>query len=308
MANVLFYTPEQIADAMYYSGHPDSIIMAPRIADGRYALPQTVLTDPRHAEVASVLRRGIIGDDAGLVYENPYNTFKIVVDGQLMYLSAAKLAHAYGVPALGVHRFEGRKGETGFSGDAANGNRRSELVSDGYRYMAGEHLWESFTMILGETGASMEDEGLFCILNQWHSVDTSVARSPVFSLTARDGIIQLSTRSHRDGPNVLNTHHTMPRPAKGVALNYVVHGFLGQNGHLDVWLNGNQIVNVDTPIGYYNDMTNGQPRALAYPHWGLYEKDSPARTVVYFANIEFGTQEKSARIPNPLPVSNFPIK
>jgi hypothetical protein len=84
----------------------------------------------------------------------------------------------------------------------------------------------------------------------------------------------------------------------------VISGLLGQSGHITVWLDGTQIVNADAPIGYYND--DGGARALAYPHWGLHQTNVDAPSVIYHANMEWGTADLSSRVDTPLPVMTPP--
>jgi hypothetical protein len=82
----------------------------------------------------------------------------------------------------------------------------------------------------------------------------------------------------------------------------VVAGKLGQAGHLDVWLNGTQVVNVDTAIGYYLDPTTIE-YGYAYPHFGIYENNYFDPTIVYYANPEWGVTSLLDRVTNPLPVT-----
>ena len=80
----------------------------------------------------------------------------------------------------------------------------------------------------------------------------------------------------------------------------------GENGHLNTWINGSQVVDTDTPIGYFTDLTDGSGRTiLGYPQFGLYTANQPDTDIVYHANPEWGTSDLSARISAPLSVPDL---
>lgn len=241
-----------------------------------------------------------VKSDTGLVLTAETN---LIIDSQPMRIAAVDKDYAFSVPANNVYRFEVRKNDFGWSGDEWADNRRSELVSEGDRYYSGETLWSSFSFVVGPDHAPFDAGGedpAPGIIHQWHSVDTEKGRSPVFVIDLRNGDLVVSTRSD-DDPNGHVTHYSETRPADGMVHNVVVSGLLGRDGHLNVWLDGRQIVDHDTAIGYYND-----DRGLAYPHWGIYQKNAEDSNTVYHANIEWGLEDLSGRVVNPQEVIRPP--
>lgn len=244
--------------------------------------------------------------DAGIVLA-PEET--LIVNSQRMRVQTVEKGYAFSIPTSGVYRFEVRKNDFGWSGDEQSDNRRSELVSEGDKYYSGETLWSSFSFVVGPERLPFDAEGEFPsphhnIIHQWHSVDTASGRSPVLAVELGNGEFTVLTRSDDAPGGVRNgpvAHYSAPRPADGVVHNVVISGLLGRDGHLDVWLNGRRIVDEDTAIGYYND-----DGGLAYPHWGIYQKNVDEPAVVYHANIEWGLEELSARVVRPLEVVKPP--
>ena len=230
------------------------------------------------------------------------STNNLVVDSQLMRRQFVDRDYAFSVPAGNVYRFEVRKNDFGWTGDKKHGNRRSELISEGERYYSGQTLWSSFAFVVGpehssfDSGASSHNQ-----ITQWHSVDVEVKRRPIFDIQLKNGHFVVATRSENNDSNSGEVHYSAARPADGAAHNVVVAALLGKEGHLDVWLDGTQIVDTDTPIGYYKDDDGN--RALAYPHWGIYQSNVDSPAVVYHANIEWGLRQLSNRVTKPLEVA-----
>ncbi len=298
----LVISPE-VAANLRARGEYDFAKIAPqRLSDGRYAISEGTLTDRRFARQRPLLLAGTIEPTEGLSFANS-DEIRLTIDGKLTYLTAASKAHSFGIPSPGVHRFEVRHDESGYSGDARNGNRRSELVAGfaGDRYSAGETLWVAFHWAIGVGSGGFQAGGLpLNLLCQWHSVDVETSRSPIFGIGFKDGNFGISTRSDATGTEAIN-HFSMPVPAAGTLHHTVVAGKLGQQGHLRVWQDGQQVVSKETPIGYYND--DGGARALAYVHFGMYQNNIGVPTIVYTANERWGTTDLSGMVAAPTPVS-----
>lgn len=225
-----------------------------------------------------------------------------IVDSKRMDLFAAPVPYAFGIPAENVYRFEVHKNDFGWSGDSKNVKRRSELISRGKRYSAGETLWTSFSFVVGPWHAPFDGETKQNIIHQWHSVDTTENRGPVVRVELIHGNLEIRTQSDAGGGSIVR--YRAIRPPDGVVHHMVIAGLLGQPGKIRAWLNGKQIVNAEVPIGYYGD--DGGDRALAYPHWGLYQTNVKAPTVIFHANMEWGTTDLSERIGAPTPVTTPP--
>ena len=232
------------------------------------------------------------------------STENVIVDSQPMRRQAATRDYSFAIPAPNVYRFEVRKNDFGWRGDKANNNRRSELVSEGDRYYSGQTLWSSFSFVVGPEHGSFDGRSEHNQITQWHSVDTDIKRRPVFDIQLKGGNLVVTTRTETNKSELGNVHYSYLRPRDGVVHNVVVAALLGEEGHLDVWLDGTRIVDVETAIGYYND--DDGTRALAYPHWGIYESNVDDPAVVYHANIEWGLRQLSDRVAKPLEVTRPP--
>lgn len=67
-------------------------------------------------------------------------------------------------------------------------------------------------------------------------------------------------------------------------------------GHLQSWLNGTEVYNADTPLGYNNEVG-------CIFKYGIYKGVSDDTFAVRWANVEVGTADLSDRIANPLPLA-----
>ena len=94
----------------------------------------------------------------------------------------------------------------------------------------------------------------------------------------------------------------MATPASGAVTNFVLQGTLGVLGHWNIWVNGVQVVNVDTNIGY----TVEALPYLARVTTGIYMDNVRSVDALYHANVELGLTSLSARIATPLAVTTPP--
>ncbi|WP_163700471.1 heparin lyase I family protein [Mycolicibacterium agri] len=212
------------------------------------------------------------------------------------------------MPHPDVFRFELRSNDFGWWADSEDKKRRSEIITANNTTVGagdGDTIWTAFCVVLGDHPGLLNSQGgvafPFGFITQWHSVDTTVGRGPVLAVNVSNNALKIQTRSDTGGPSVVNQHYSGAVPAKGDKTYIVMQATFGEVGHLNAWINGSQLVNADTPIGYYND-----PHAiLGYPHWGLYAINQPTTDIVYIANPEWGTTDLSARISSPLPVPDL---
>lgn len=282
--------------------------LRPRLlTDGRYALPEAALTDPAYAAAASVLSGWSVETptDYATITEQAKAPLFITVDGKQMFTAGRRAALT--MPHDDVFRFEVRANDFASLSDSTNKNRRCEIISHQADGVGAATVWTAFSVILGaHPGLSKTTHG---IVTQWHSVDTSIARAPILSVNyASDGlkIRTASSASLTGGSGNYVVQYTTTRPAAGVKTHFVMQATFGELGHLNAWVNGTQVVNVDAPIGYYTDLTDGSGRTiLGYPHFGLYTANQPDTDIVYIANPEWGTADLSARIATPLPVPDL---
>lgn len=299
------------------------VCATPRLLrNGRYALPSGVLDDPAYASVTDLLSGWSMAHIADDDYEaaadevGDASDFILAVDGKLM--RQAGRPSALTMPEPGVFRFEVRRDDFAGSYDADSGSRRSEVVARQQDGVGEATVWSSFCLVLGSTpGLAQAGRG---IVHQWHSVDDGGSgRTPVLFVDVANSQLTIRTCSsaHLYGDDAVGSQN----PQSGVQVPHFVtrvpeageHTYLtlratfGAQGHLDVWLNGDQVVDADTPIGYYEDLADGSGRTvLGYPHWGLYTTNRPDTEVVYIANPEWGHQSLAERISDPLPVPAVP--
>ena len=308
------------AAALVASDHGGNRIDPRLLTDGRYALPDQVLTNTAYAAAASELAGWSTETPASGDYESiPFaesaaKPMFIQVDGKIFYRISRRSALT--MPADNVFRFEVHTNDFGWLFDSINVKRRSEIIQTNGPAVGpgdGAVTWSSFCLILGDhPGLSEETSNFQGYIHQWHSVDTTVGRSPGLCVDVSNNTMRIQTRSSdslggASGFNGVPVNHTNdPIPAKGTKTYFVLQATWGQAGHLNAWINGTQVVNTDTPVGYYDDLTDGSGRTvLGYPHWGLYAKNQPTTDIVYIANPEWGTTDLSARITTPLPVPDL---
>lgn len=304
MAIVL--TPEQ-ASNLRYRGLRHAKLCPIRITGGNYAVSDAAAADPLFAPWRAVLDAGSVVADGSLAAATGDSLIYLTIDSKTALLYSAEEPHAFGIPGSGVYRFENRRNEFGWINDPRGQVRHNELVARDVKFGSGETLWSSFSFVVGPDHIPFDTtyvDPWHNLIHQWHSVDDfePVGRPPVFAIDMHAGNLEVITRSDDDTTGVYNgkqVQYSAPRPTDGVVHNVVVSGLLGAAGHLDVWLDGSQIVDVDTAIGYYNDVGVD----LAYPHFGVYQKNFDDPTIVYHANLEWGTSSLLARVAAPLSVT-----
>jgi hypothetical protein len=310
---VIVLTAQQTANLLWRTQFHDAQLRPRRLSDGRYALPEAVLTDPRHTRWRSLLKQGSIEAVGGLTFTPPVNgaDYSVSVDGKEMYLQVGAIPETYGmpvpdlfdIPAANLYRFEAHQNRGDpTAGDRFHNRRRVELIqmeSDGYG--DGDTVWTSWSTVLTDARAGFVGEN-GTLIHQWHGSNSSSGPGPVFWITLRGGDLEVHTRSDIDAW-VAHEHYSQPfAPATGTPVNFVVSGLLGGSGHLNVWMDGVQIVNVDTPIGGYIEALP----TLAFTQFGVYMDNIASVDVLYHANVEYGLTDLSARIASPVSVTAPP--
>lgn len=287
------------------------------LRNGRYALPTSVLQDPEYAAAADLLSQWTHTDVAPADYDDEAaaddsSVFTFAVAGRLM--RQVGRPSSLTMPNPGVFRFEVEPDDFGGSFDSASGSRRSEIIARRQDGVGLGTVWSSFCLVLGDTpGLSSAGRG---IVHQWHSADEDARRTPVLFIDVANGQLSIRTCSSarvygdeatgaqtpESGVQVL--HYSTSVPSRGARTHVTLQATFGPDGHLNAWINGDQVVDKETPIGYFDDLADGSGRSvLGYPHWGLYTTNRPDSEVVYVANPEWGIgNDLSDRIKNPLPV------
>lgn len=295
----------------------DDTCSNPRLlVDGRYALPVGALGDPKYSASEKILSGWSVKDIDSTDYDSEAadsSDFLFSVDNRLMRHGGRPSSLT--MPGTGVFRFEVHADDFAGPYDTASGSRRSEIISRRQDGIGEETVWSSFCLILGSTpGLSQSGRG---IVHQWHSSDIDVGRTPGLFIDVANSKFTIRTCSSANlyggkaaGPlqrpesGMQTVHFSTETPEVGARTFITLQATFGKNGHLNAWINGAQVVDTDTPIGYYDDLADNSGRTiLGYPHWGLYTLNQPEVEEVYIANPEWGKNSLSDRIDNPLPVS-----
>lgn len=288
--------------------------------DGRYALPEQVLTIDAYQDAHAILDEWDTETITTADYEptptgsGSQRMLFAIGDGRYFHVGRrASLT----MPDTDVFRFElqpndfGGEFDWGWGGssedpaDSSDRNkRRSTLVSysEGIEFTDEETAWVSFCLILGDTpGFATAEWATIMSFGSTEGADVS----GVFSITLPGGDFIIRTRSSADtwssGSGKPISHYTGTAPAKGVKTYIVLQITFGEEGHLNAWVNGSQVVDEDTPIGYY-----ALPHTyLGRPQFGVYENNQSSTDVVYIANMEIGSADLSDRIASPLSVPDL---
>ena len=292
-----------------------STCASPRLlTDGRYALPATALQDSSYAVAAEMLSGWHLNDVGDDELDSQANSegvaeFTFSTGGNLM--RQVGRPSSLTMPSAGVFRFAVEPDDFGGTYDSDSGSRRSEIVARRQDGVGAGTVWSSFCLILGSTpGLSSAGRG---IVHQWHSADEDARRTPVLFVDVANSEFTIRTCSsaHLYGKNATGSatpqsgvqvvHYSASAPRAGEKMNITLQATFGKTGHLNGWINGDKVIDADTPIGYYDDLSDGSGRTvLGYPHWGLYTTNQPETDVVYIANPEWGTKDLSSRVNAPL--------
>ena len=311
---MIVLTAAQTAHLLGRTNFADAALWPRRLNDGQYALPESVLTDPRHARWRSLLQAGTITAVGSLTFQAPVDSaasgYSVLVDSKEMLINIGTPWYSYGVPgpdlfdipATNLYRFQVFHNNDPNSADYTHNRRRVEFsTSDSAGYADGTTVWAAWSTILTDIRAGFQGNN-GGIIHQWHNHHSSTAPYPPYWMGFSGGNLSVSSRSSADGS--AHTHYSQPwNPATGTAVNFVEQITFGASGHINVWKDGTKIVDVDTPVGYYSE---GLP-VIAYPVWGNYmDNIDTTNDVIYHANIEFGTSSLSARVASPTSVSTPP--
>lgn len=311
---MLVGTQQQAINAWAAGGSSRTDALLPRLLnDGTYVTADACATDTL---IPSGARTELAGwtsatPTADKYQADPFTSQPLTLVTKVAGLDAyhAGRRGAVTMPDPAVMRFEVQPNDFAQIGDSTRTNRRSEFVAANDRYNDGQTVWSSFAVVMGPCAglrkSRSDPQGL---VHQWHSVDTTVNRSPSVSVDCSNDELKITTRSDdaispTNGNGIPQVLYTTTLPAQGTITYIVLQVLLGEVGHINAWVNGTQVIERTQPIGYWTDALDG--RALAYPHWGLYSKNDNTTDVVYIANPEIGTADLTARIATPLSVPDL---
>lgn len=272
--------------------------LLPRLmADGNYALPEAVLSDPAHASKLPILEDVEIGTPGSYAA----NGVDLILNGKSYQLQAPFNTRALQVSGGGViHRFELQPGDT-WSGDAGLSPPRERTELSAVAKVAFDAtIWLAYSMYVEQAPGAYD-----LVLGQWHHTPDAadIEAEPPFDITLNAGTLKVTSRSTTDNPTTTNpadvVRYTDGSFATGAWYDLVFRlKFNTTAGALSMWVNGEQKVDLASiPLGY-NDAVG--------PWWkyGAYRHDDPGTVAVRFANMEWGTADLSDRIANPLAIPN----
>lgn len=275
-----------------------------RLLSGKWAVPESVLTDPNYSNYAAALT----GSETGTVVEADFpaagspaaNT--LTVNGKTVTVAADTEPHSLQKPYADTFLFDLRQGDVGDAADPAGVRHRTEVISVADRFPRDQEIWQAWsTRIVTDDGFKVIGPTLFCLPMQWHSVDPVFSRSPILVLNYGQNVRTVETRSSAaldgDGNGVGQVRYSSALPPVAQWEHYVAKFTMGASGHLSFWINGVSVYSGDIPLAYYADEGD-----LAYLQWGLYGSDIAQPSAVYTANMEWGTTDLTARIATPLAV------
>lgn len=304
---MIVLTDEQAGKLLWKDQFGHALLRPIRLNDGRYALPESVLTQPEHARWREILNQGSIESAGSLTFDSISDEdYRLDVDGVEMNLymgEATPRSFGYPAPSLfdipntGLYRFEAQYNSDLGSIDRSRNRRRVELLQyspDGYQ--PGDTVWSSWSTIITDQRAGF-DQGATTIFHQWHANPSSAHGAPILDFTLTGGVFYINSRSSASSGATQN-RYMATAPAANEITNFVVSGLLGSSGHLTVWMNGAQIYDGAIPLGYYSESLPYMARL----QYGIYMDNVHSADVLYHANIEFGTTDLSARVATPLPL------
>lgn len=303
MTLMVVLTAEQVGKFIWQDQTTYSHLRPLRLDGNTYALPVAVLDQPEHALWRSIFQRGQIVA-ASLLTVDSFSSYdyRLAVDGLEMALDIGSTRPnvwqprpVFTIPSPNLYRFECARNSDRPSADRKNGRRRVELaqVDGDFYFVDGDTVWASWSTVFTNQRAGLDGNNL-SIFHQWHQHPDSAISAPPFAMYLDGGTMFIGSRNPSGGTEL----YSAPAPASWVPVNFVVAVTLGEYGHVDVWIDGEQVVDVDTGVGYYGE---GLPY-LAYVKSGIYMNNTSTVDVVYHANLEFGLSDLSARVDNPLPL------
>jgi len=231
---------------------------------------------------------------------------KLVIDfesGEIPKKLKPKLPHDYSLTIQSdvvrkgqyAARFELRKGDLFINNGKPDGFR-SEL-KDKFRAQMGKEYWYRFSMFIPIDFPIHRNR---LILSQWHGVAEyelgEVSRSPVLAQRFSEGkfyiTLRYSEQKVQTSNNGIKKRIYKTKDLKlGIWNDFIYHiNWSYQNdGFVNVWLNGKQIVSYTGPVGY-NDKEG------PYFKFGIYRNDIEETYTVYYDEYRRGLNRKDITI------------
>lgn len=212
-----------------------------------------------------------------------------------------------------VQRFEVRSGDIGFSGDPANHNERSEIVTADFRSLqstkraySGTDYWVSHAFMI-ERGAEILSSYALC--GQMHDISdpADIALSPplcfVLAASATDTVTY--TAQTRGDPSAATPSQITPIVRWSTTLTRGVWARMVTRmrfdpfgaGQLQIWRDGVEQINLSGLTFGYNN-----PEDQAYWQMGIYRAENANTLAVRYGNVEQGAASLIDRVTTPLEI------
>ena len=190
-------------------------------------------------------------------------------------------------------RFELRAGD--HLPEDRGGGMRAEL-KDNYKAPMGKDYWYSFSTYIPDDFPLRKPN---CVISQWHGTqdDGEEARSPVLAhrYAGGDLIIDIrysSTKIQHANDGTRKTLYVEKDFPRGVWHDFRYHVVWSHhnNGRVEGWLDGRQVIDYRGPVGYNDD--DGP-----YFKFGLYHHDGPDPYVIYHDEYHRGPRREDVVLP-----------
>lgn len=170
----------------------------------------------------------------------------------------------------GDHRLFGKSGQS---------TERSEL-NERHRHKVGQDVWYAFRVYVPED-FPIQDTRL--VMGQWKQTAIFLWKkhSPAVAQRFRNGRFQI-TINNDAGREYLYEDGTADDPAlvgEWTSFVYHIRFDKGDNGRLEVWMNGEQIIDYSGQIGYKDDLNT------SYFRLGLYRDTMAEPMTVYYDDV-----------------------
>jgi hypothetical protein len=194
-------------------------------------------------------------------------------------------------------RFELRKGEH-YSDLFGKTSFRAEVNARDFP-PPGSIRWYAFSLLI-PGDFPIEDNRL--VLAQWHGADKKylgeAPRSPCLAFRYSKACLSITLNSCADrivrDPKAVQSKTLFRAEGfpRGAWNDFMIQAKWSckDDGFVNVWWNGRQVVHYAGPVGYHDDFG-------PYFKFGLYRDDSDPTYVVYFNHVRMGTRREGVQVP-----------
>ena len=196
-------------------------------------------------------------------------------------------------------RFEVREGDAYVS--PRKTSYRSELSArEVFRATMGKEYWYGFSMYMP---TDFPDHDNRLVIGQWHATEDigDIKLSPVLSQRYKEGrfYVQIcfSPEKVQRSDGTKKTLYSTHSFKKGVWHDFVYHvkWSYRDDGFVEMWWNGDQVIGYKGPVGYNDDEG-------PFFKYGIYRDDVPETYVMYFDEFRIGSSYDEVN-----PAANIPV-